>query len=316
MKHIPACMILVIFMTGAAFAQEQATIAKYALQYSPSAECVVQQQLHARVEQILLEGNPLGIDGWVNSKLQRTGTPFDPETKTFKMKLQFSEIEQEFNGQAIEGDSTAVLELAVKPKGQIDAKQALGDEMKLTGSTGVPIQLLGLLCQVVRFPEGEVAIGQTWTVEDVINMGKDEAPIPIEVTSKLTKVENGRYAWVQSSMVVHVPNFEAPNPMGYGDDVPVTKAVLKIKDLVRVFDMQESVVTKAEGKASFTGQLDLGGFLMNAQIDTALKMEPQPKKPAEEVQQTTTTGENAGGASTTPQAKEEQPITQPGTAAG
>ncbi len=277
MKH--ACIVsvlIVALLAGAALAQE-APATKYDLRYNPQAELVVQQDLSAKVDGVFMENNPLGIEGWMKSNLQCTITALDAETQTFTMTLELTDIQQEFNGQPMAGNKEACMALELSPLGEADIEQLETADLTKLDQAGIPTQLLAVLCHLIRFSDHPVAIGEEWEVSPLLQLAPRTEPITLNVTTKLVEVKAERYALLVSQVSIHVPTFKAPNPLGYGDPVPINNGELTITDLSRIFDLESGVVAKARGNASFNAQVDMGGFPLNVRVDWSLAMAPQPE---------------------------------------
>ncbi len=277
MKH--ACLVsvlIVALLAGAALAQE-APVREYDLRYNPQAELVVQQQLGATVENVSMENNPLGIEGWMRSNLQCTITALDAETQTFTMTLELTDIQQAFNGQMMAGNTEACMALEVSPLGEADVEQLETADLTKLDQAGIPSQLLAVLCHLVRFPDHPVAIGEEWEASPLLQLAPKTKPIALNVTTKLVEVKEEREASLVSQITMYVPTFKAPNPLGYGDPVPINNGELTITDMWQVLDLESGVVTKAKGNAIFKAQVDMGGFPLNVQVDWSLAMAPQPE---------------------------------------
>ena len=277
MKH--ACLVsvlIVVFLTGAAFAQE-APAKKYDLWYNPQAELVVQQNLGADVDGVSMEGNPLGIEGWMRSNLQCTITALDAETQTFTITLELTDIQQAFNGQMMAGNTEACMALELSPLGEADIEQLETADLTKLDQAGIPTQLLAVLCHLVRFPDHPVGVGEEWEASPVLQLAPKTEPVTLNVTTKLVDVKEEREASLVSQITMYVPTFKAPNPLGYGDPVPINNGELTVTDFSRTFDLESGVVTKAKANAIFKAQVDMGGFPLNVQVDWSLAMALQPE---------------------------------------
>ena len=269
-------------------AADEAQPKTYDLRYDRQEEYIVQQKLSAEIKSVTMEGSPLGLEGWMKSKLVYTGNGLDEETQSFVMRLELDEIEQEFNGAPLKGTDEALVGLIVSVWGEVLGKEEGGDDITVMGSAGVPAELLALLVHLVRFSDQPVAVDEEWESEEVLDPGGKAKPIAMSVTTRLSNVEDERYAWLVSEISLQVPSFKMPNPMGSGDPVPVKNAELEIVEFWRVFDMEKGVVVKAEGKVGFSAQVDMGGFPLNIAAESVFAMEPcedsetPAVKPAEE----------------------------------
>ena len=254
-------------------AADEAEPKKYDLRYDRQEECIVEQRLSAEIKSVTMEGSPLGLEGWMKSKLVYAGSVLDEEKQSFVMRLGLDEIEQEFNGAPLKGTDEALVGLIVSAWGEVLGKEEGGDDITVMGSAGVPAELLALLAHLVRFSDQPVAVDEQWESEEVLDAGGKAKPISMLVTTRLSNVEDERYAWLVSEISLQVPSFKMPNPMGYGDPVPVKNAELEVVDLWRVFDMEKGVVVKAEGKVEFSAQVDMGGFPLNITAESVFAME-------------------------------------------
>ncbi len=272
-------------------AVDEAQQKKYDLRYNRLAQSVIRQKLSAEIKSVTMEGSPLGLEGWMKSNLEYTGSGLDEEKQSFLMRLQLNEIRQEFNGAPLKGSKDACVGLVVSARGEMLGKEEGGGDIAVMGSAGMPAELVALLVHLVRFPYQPVAVDDEWEFAEVLKPGGEARPIPVMVTTRLCNVEDERYAWLVSEINLQVPSFKMPNPMGSGDPVPVNNAELDIIDLSRVFDMDNGVVVKAEGKVEFRAQVDMGGFPLNIAAESTFAMGPSEdlETPA------ATVAENPGG---------------------
>jgi hypothetical protein len=276
-KALAASLLLILCVAAAA--QQPAEVTKYELRYTPNAELVTLQQVSARVDEVLMENNPLGIEGWMKGKLQHRAGTFNEETQTFPMTLELDGIAQEFNGQPVSGPEQSRISVELTPLGQLKNPQqpAVENGPMAMFVAGVPIQMLALLCHVVVFPDHPVAVGERWVTEGQADISPD-MQLPLEVGTELLNVSDEHQATLLSDMDLRLADFKAPNPLGYGDPVTVRNGRLTISDLTRVFDLQNGVVLEAEGSVGFTGQIDLAGFPLTARADLSFSLSPQPQK--------------------------------------
>ena len=259
------------------------------LRFQPTAETITLQELLAKVDNVSLEGNPLGIDGTISAKVKHTTKPVDPEKQTLPVALELTEISQLFQGQEVAGNSQAKVAVDISPTGLIDAQQYANQ--KLFTTAGIPVELLALLCHTVRFPDDPVAVGQEWEITDDVRLTEDDQPIPITATTKLFKIDEEGNAWLLSQISAQMPDFSAPNPMGYGPPVKVTNGTLHITDLWRVFSIASSVVTKAQGKTKFSGQIDMQGYPLKGEMTAGFELKAAPVKAADASAATTATNQ-------------------------
>lgn len=244
------------------------------LRYQPTAETITLQELLANVDGVSLEGNPLGIDGTISSKIKASCKPVDPEKQAFPLALELTEISQVFQGQEVAGSSQANVAVDVSPTGLINAQQYANQ--KLFTTAGIPVELLALMCHVVRFPDDPVTVGQEWEITDDVRLAEGDQPIPITATTKLFKIDEEGNAWLLSRISAQMPDFSAPNPMGYGPPVKVTNGTLTITDLWRVFNIATSVVTRAQGKTKFSGQVDMQGYPLKGEMTAGFELKAAP----------------------------------------
>jgi hypothetical protein len=285
MKSKILAVSLLLILCVAAAAQQPAEVTRYELRYTPNDELATLQQVHAKIEEVALENNPLGIEGWMKAKLEHRAGAVNEETKTFALTLELEEIAQEFNGQPIGGAQQSRISVDLTPLGQIKNPRQVSDTDTPAAAlaAGVPVQMLALLCHVVTFPDHPVAIGERWVNEEAVDVGQD-APVTLRIATELLQVtqadeqaeEQGQQATLLSDMDLLLSDFKAPNPMGYGDPVTVQNGRLTITDLTREFDMQNGVVVEAEGKAGFSGQMVMAGFPLNLRVTLNFSMKPQP----------------------------------------
>lgn len=279
-RHIPLCTICLVVACWGSLALSTAPAADaITLRFQPTAETVTLQELLAKVDSVSLEGNPLGIDGTITAKVKHTTKPVDPEKHTLPVALDLTEISQLFQGQEVAGSSQARVAVDISPTGLINAEQYANQ--KLFTTAGIPVELLALLCHTVRFPDEPVTVGQEWEITDDVRLAEDDQPIPITATTKLFKIDEEGNAWLLSQVWAQMPDFSAPNPMGYGPPVKVTNGSLKITDLWRVFSIASSVVTKAQGKTKFSGQVDMQGYPLKGEMTAGFELKPAPVKQAD-----------------------------------
>jgi len=278
MKHLHFLSVLILAgLAGTVIAQE-AAVKKYDLRYNPQGELVTRQELSAKIDNVTMESNPLGIEGWMKSKLQHTATAIDAQKQTFIMTLKLDDIQQEFNGQAMKGKTETSLCLEVSPLGELVGPQGRNFDLTQLGTAGIPTELLAVMCYLVRFPDHPVAVGEEWEIAQTLQVDERCMPIPMNVTTKLDRVEHDRYIRLLSQVRVHLASFRAPNPLGYGDPVPINNGEMTISNLWRIFDLANGVVIHAEGKARFNAQVDMGGFPLNVQVDWSMALKPEPQE--------------------------------------
>jgi hypothetical protein len=276
MKRIALTALVLTVLCAAAVAQPPAEVQKYDLRYDPKGELVTIQQVNAKIDEVAMENNPLGIDGWMKGTLQHSATVLDPDKQSFVMTLQMEDIKQEFNGQPIGGETESQISVELTPLGQVKRPERAveADVPTMAFAVGVPTQLLALLCHLVMFPDHPVAIGEEWTTEGLVDIGRDE-PVPVHIATELQQVEQEQLAILLSDMDLRLARFKAPNPLGSGDPVDVDNGRMTISELSRVFDMNNGVVVQAEGKVNFSGQMDMSGFPLNIQVSLSFALTPQ-----------------------------------------
>ena len=304
MKRLLLATALVIMMACTCAVAEEVAVAggdetavatqTYTFHYGRTQETVLNQKLSADIDNIVVAENPMGIYGQMSSTVKYTGALMNEATRMFPMALDLDEMQQRFDGQVMPGPEKATLRVSVTAKGELDKKHLEGVDASIMSASGLPTPLLALLCHWVRFPSAPVAVGQTWETEDNLPMGEDGDQITIFARTKLAKVVDDREYWTVSEVEVDLPMFEVPNPLGYGEDVPVSNGHIKIAEFWQIFDTERSVVTKAEGAAQFKGEVDYGGFPMALSVDTKFTLKPAPVLATPEVAATET-----GAATTT-----------------
>ncbi len=275
-RTLPLTIGLLLVCCAAVVPQVAGAADPVTLRYQPGAETTTLQELIAQVDSVSMEGNPLGIEGTISSKIKHIAKPLDPEKQTFQMAFDLTEISQIFQGQEVAGSAQAKLDVDVSPTGLIDAQQYANQ--KLFTTTGIPVELLALLCHAVRFPDDPIATGAEWEITDDVRLAEDDQPIPITATTKLFKIDDEGDAWLLSQVWAQMPDFSAPNPMGYGPPVKVTNGQLKITDLWRVFDVESSVVIRAQGKVKFSGQVDMQGYPLKGEMTAGFELKAAPAK--------------------------------------
>jgi hypothetical protein len=143
---------------------------------------------------------------------------------------------------------------------------------------GLPLQAVAVLCAVPQLPDHPVAPGDTWRRTRTYafpGLGNTT----VELTTTLVALQAG-VATLSSHLVMHVPDFDADNPVLPGQKVKVHNLVVEITDLMQQYDCATSAVQQASGKLKATLEADAPDLNlpleMRATISYALPAPPGP----------------------------------------
>ena len=264
-------LLFAVVATAAAAQQE-----KYTLAYNPEVGLKWEARLSGVLTDIQLQGQSLGVRGDVASKYVSQVTSKDEGKKECTVQVAVSDLAANLNGNATTPQSPQPIELRVDRKGAVsDVKGNEDAAVGFMDTGGVPIMLVAILAQTVRFGDEAVAVNDEWQFEDkylVPGLGE----VPINTRWQLAAVD-GKVATLRSSAAAALPTFRVPNPMAPGTEMDVKAGQAFITELEQQYDMETSQLRSSQGKLKIAAQLDMQGMAVPVVLTMNFSLTPVEK---------------------------------------
>lgn len=249
--------------------------ARYTLRYQPEVGSKCSSRLAGVLLDVAFQGQSLGVNGDVSADLVSEAAERNDEARTTTLKLTLTKVKANLNGQISAPDAPPPVHIVIGEGGNIvEAKTEAEAEtpVNFLDTGGVPVVLVAMLANTVRFAEQAVAVGEEWEIEDTYKVpGLGE--VPLSSRWKLTAMEEAK-ATVTSSAIAALPDFDTPNPMVPGTSMSVKAGRVYISDMKQEYDTATSRITKSEGKLRIDAQLDMQGMTVPVSLVMSFSTKP------------------------------------------
>lgn len=228
---------------------------------------------------IAMQGQSLGVQGDVLAAMKTGVEERDEQAKTTHVKLALSDVRASLNGEVSAPPAPEPVTLVVDEAGAVTAVEGAPQAgVTFTETGGVPVLLVAIIAQTIRFSDQPVGVEDEWQFEDKYQVpGLGE--MPINTRWKLEALKDG-VATISSVASATLPNFKVPNPMAPGTEMDVTGGRAYITELKQDYDVAKSALRKSEGKLRIDAQINMQG--MNVPVSMVMSFALKPaEKPAE-----------------------------------
>lgn len=270
-KHLPLRALLAAALLSVAVmacAQDAVT-----LKYAPEAGQKWPEKLQGNLLDIAMQGQSLGVSGFVSADVSVEVPKVDAEKKTADVKFSLSNVDAMLNGEGSSPRTPEPVLLHVNQQGlmTVDKPDTPGS-IDFVETGGIPLQVVNLLAHTVRFSDKAVAADEEWALEDTyVFPGLGE--VPINTRWKLAARE-ADVVTLASTAVAVLPNFKVPNPMAPGTEMNVTGAKVTITGMKQTYDTKLSRVLTTEGTIKIDAKMDMEGMLMPVLLSMKFSLEP------------------------------------------
>ena len=278
----------------------------YCLKFAAPDGTTTSMAIRAELKDIQLGGTSMGVTGSVQANMKVTVLSHDEDKKTFRLKIELSDVKAVFNGAPQGAPPTPAVVVEVDELGRIVKieGQAGLDAADLMASAGVPVQILGIAMIAAWFPEKEVAVGEQWT-------GEAEMPTAFgtgataHFTCRLVKVD-GDAATLAGETQATMPPFQMPNPLQPGTQMTVSDGRLATRVAGQVVDLSTGMTRQTAGDVEISMTADMAGMQLPVSLsayfagakddETAAKLLEQVQKggPTEAAEAAAAAGAPAG----------------------
>lgn len=278
MRFLPyvCAAVIVALVGGVSLADEQ----PIALEFNPAADLTDNRALRVTINEVLLTEAPSGLTGQATAAVQISTKETDPAGQFFVMRVELSKVRQQMAGRNLPVATPSPVGIKVDRHGRLleISAQQLSPVGEILSQGGVPLQAIAVICGIPQLPEAPVAVGGTWTREQVWPFpGLGE--VRLQAASVLAGV-NGNLAAIRSNVRLIVPDFEADNPLMPGQKVQVRNLTVDLTDLVQEYDTARSVVCRAAGKLSASLEARSPDIVLPVRVIAVVEYtEPGPANP-------------------------------------
>lgn len=259
----------------------------YTLKFAAPDGTTATMAIRAELKDIQLGGTSMGLTGSVQAKMKVTVLSHDEGKKTFRLKIEMSEVNAVFNGAPQAAPPTPPVVVEMDEQGRIVKieGQAGLDATDLMASAGVPVQILGIALVAAWLPDKEVAVGEEWA-------GEAEMPTAFgtgataKFTCRLVKVE-GDEATLASTTEATMPPFQMPNPLQPGTQMTVSDGRIATRVAGQVVGVNTGLTSQTAGEVEISMTADMAGMLLPISLSAyfaGAKDDETAKKLLEQVQ--------------------------------
>jgi hypothetical protein len=214
--------------------------------YSPPADLVDQRKLQANVTDVLLSDTSTRMTGCATATVKLSTREISADGPTTTMRVEIAQMRQQMAGRTLNSPLPKPALLRLDSHARLiglptqDA-QAAGE---IISQGGLPLQALAVICGMPQLPDQGVALGATWQRTDSYNLpGLGQAKL--EMATTFVSLKDG-LATFRSNIRIHVPDFDADNPLLPGEKVKIHNMVVDLTDLTQQYEVARSVVSRAD----------------------------------------------------------------------
>lgn len=222
--------------------------APFSFSYAPAPDLVDLRALRVDITDLLLADARTGMTGLATAQVKLTTTAIPADGDGATLRLELASIRQQMAGRSLNSPLPKPVLLTLDKHARLKQMptqdpQAAGE---ILSQGGLPLQALAVLCCLPQLPDQAVSPGDNWQRTDTYDLpGLGQARL--EIATTFNSVQDG-LAILDTNLRIHVPDFEADNPLLPGQKVQVHHMVVEITGLVQRYDPAQSLVTQASGK--------------------------------------------------------------------
>ena len=250
-------------------------LAPTALQYTPT-NLNDHHTLRVDITQVLLADAETGMKGYAQGEVKLTTPAPAPGDTGVAVCVTLTKLRQQMSGHALKALPPDPLLLRLD--GSASLTGAPCQEKPATGEIlsqgGLPLQAVAVICAVPQLPDHPVSPGDTWQrtrTYDFPGLGN----ATVNLTTTLVSLQAG-VATLNSHLVMHVPDFDADNPVLPGQKIKVHNLVVEVTDLTQQYDCATSVVLQAAGKLKATLEANAPDLSLPLEMRATISYSPPP----------------------------------------
>jgi len=239
------------------------------LEFAPPLDLVDNRQVKVNITEILLNGAPTGLTAAASGVVKWSVIEVDDEISETTVRVEIVDLAQQLVGQDLNSRLPLPMLLRLDlyarlvdpPDVKAPPPQQAGE---ILSQGGLPLQALAVICALPQLPDHPVAVGESWEQTLVYHLpGFGEVQLEVET---VLKAAADNVAQLESHLQAHLPDFEADNPLMPGQLLHISQAVIEFTDFLQEYDLNLSLVRRAQGKVKATFEATAPDMLLPVKL--------------------------------------------------